>query len=94
MLKLSLIQLKKGSKARIVELAGGKQVAHRLSMMGLRPGEQLVKLSSFALRGPVAVRIGHTTLALGHGMAEKVIVEVSAEPAVKSSSAFVKRSDI
>jgi ferrous iron transport protein A len=85
MLKLSLTQLKKGSKARIVEFIGGKEVTHRLMMMGLRPGEQLVKLSAFALRGPVTVRIGHTTLALGHGMAEKVIVEASAEPPAKSS---------
>ncbi|MDD5019881.1 MAG: FeoA family protein [Candidatus Omnitrophica bacterium] len=89
MQKISLIQLKKGTKARIVELAGGKQVAHRLSMLGLRLGAHVVRLSTFALRGPVAVRVGHTTLALGHGMAEKVIVEIVSEPASKSSSAFV-----
>lgn len=82
---IPLTKLKKGIKARIVELSGGKLVAHKLSSLGLRPGSLIVKLSSFVLQGPVTVRSGHTVVALGHGMAEKVMVEVPGEPASKTS---------
>lgn len=72
---ISLAKLKKGSKVKILELAAGKEAAGKLSALGLRLGAQVTKVSSFALKGPVTVRVGSTTIALGHGMAEKVIVE-------------------
>ncbi len=50
-------------------------MALRLSSLGLRPGMWLTKISAFALKGPVTVKVGQTTLALGHGMAEKIFVE-------------------
>lgn len=72
---ISLAKLKKDTRAKVVEVAGGRQVALRLSTLGLRPGSHFLKVSSFALRGPVTVKVGSTTIALGHGMAEKVLVE-------------------
>lgn len=54
-------------------------MAQRLSSLGLHPGRSIIKLSSFAMRGPVTVRAGQTVLAIGHSMAEKVIVEVQGE---------------
>lgn len=72
---IPLTKLKKGVRAKVVETASGKQASHRLSMLGIRVGGYVVKLSSFALRGPVTVKVGSSTLALGHGMAEKVMVE-------------------
>ncbi|MFA5038068.1 MAG: FeoA family protein [Candidatus Omnitrophota bacterium] len=82
--KSPLTKLKKGLKARVVEITGGRSLGHKLSMMGLRPGIQITKLNSFVLKGPVTVRAGHTVLALGHGMAEKVIVEVLPESPSKT----------
>ena len=72
---MPLTRLKKGQKATIAEIAGGRCVSHRLSSLGLRTGAHVTKLNAFALRGPVTVRVGHTTIALGHGMAEKILVE-------------------
>jgi Fe2+ transport system protein FeoA len=72
---ISLARLKKGTKARIVEVTAGKQMSLRLSTLGLRLGAQILKINAFALRGPVTVKIGSTIIALGHGMAEKVLVE-------------------
>ena len=72
---IALTKLKKGSRAKIIEITGGRQTAHKLSAMGLRPGSHLVKISSFALKGPVTVKVCSTTIALGHSMAEKVFVE-------------------
>jgi len=73
--QMPLTHLKRGQKARIVEVAPGKQASQRLSSLGLRMGAVVVKFSAFALRGPVTVKVGSTTLALGHGVAEKVLVE-------------------
>jgi ferrous iron transport protein A len=74
-MKIPLTKLKRGTKAKIVEVAAGKQAAHRLSTMGLRVGVHIARISTFVLRGPVTVKVGSTTIALGHGMAEKIIVE-------------------
>lgn len=83
--KISLTKLKKGIRAKIVEVHGGRQAAHRLSVLGLRPGICILKLSSFALQGPVMVRCGSTTLALGHGLAQKVLVEALSDVVPKKT---------
>jgi len=43
--------------------------------MGLYVGKEITKLSYIGLRGPVVIRVGRSVLALGHGMAAKIIVE-------------------
>jgi len=73
--KVSLVRVKKGIKVKIVEISAGKLASSRLSSLGLRVGGCVIKISAFALKGPITVKIGSTTLALGHGMAEKIIVD-------------------
>ena len=73
--KVSLNKVKKGLKVKILEVATGRMAAARLSSLGLRPGAYITKFSSFALRGPVTLRVGRSTVAIGHGMAEKIIVD-------------------
>jgi Fe2+ transport system protein FeoA len=75
MRKLSLIQMKENRKAKVLEISGGRILQHRMMSMGIYPGGEITKLSHFALRGPVTVRIGRSVLALGHGVAAKIIVE-------------------
>ena len=47
----------------------------RLEAMGIRPGVVLKKVSNQFLRGPVIIEIGKTQLAIGHGMAVKILVD-------------------
>ncbi|MGE5280334.1 MAG: FeoA family protein [Deltaproteobacteria bacterium] len=75
--RMTLNKVKKDHKVTILEVAAGRMANARLSSLGLRPGVMVTKISSFALRGPVAVRVGRSTVAIGHGMAEKIIVESS-----------------
>jgi Fe2+ transport system protein FeoA len=77
--RIALTRIKKGIKAKIVEITAGKSSALRLSALGLRPGVCIVKISTFALKGPVTVKVGSATLALGHGMAEKILVDARPE---------------
>lgn len=76
MSRLSLVQLKHNQKAKVVDIVGGVGIRQRLLSLGIYPGREITKISQFALRGPVTIKVGRTTLALGHGMAEKIIVEL------------------
>lgn len=74
--KVSLIQMKENRKGRIVEISGGAALQSRLMSMSIYKGREITKLSHFAMRGPVAIKVGRAVLALGHTMADKIIVEV------------------
>ncbi|MFA4990157.1 MAG: FeoA family protein [Candidatus Omnitrophota bacterium] len=76
MKKISLAQAKKNRKVKIIEILGGLNLQNRLMNMSLHKGRELVKLSHIGLRGPVVVKAGRSILALGHGVAAKIIVEV------------------
>jgi len=73
---ITLSQLKAGRSGKVVEVRGGHGPLRRLSAMGIRPGSKVTKLSSMLMRGPVTVQSGRTQLAIGFGMANKIIVEV------------------
>ncbi len=75
MKKVSLIHLKPGHKGRVSEILGGVGLQNRLMSMGLYAGKEITKLSYIGLRGPVVIKVGRSVLALGHGMASKIIVE-------------------
>jgi len=44
--------------------------------LGIRPGKKITKISSMLMRGPVTVQAGHTQIAIGFGMANKIFVEL------------------
>lgn len=75
MKKISLAQLKPGHKGKISEIHGGGNLQARLSNMGLNQGREVTKLSHLGLRGPVVVKAGRTILALGHGVASKILLD-------------------
>lgn len=74
--KTSLAQMKGNQKGKVVEVIGGSSFISRMMSMGVYPGREITKLSHFALRGPVAIKVGRAVLALGHGMASKILVEL------------------
>jgi len=63
----------------VVQVLGGLGVTRRLDVLGIRPGARLKVTSRSPLRGPVTVRIGNAQIALGFGMASKVLVDVEGE---------------
>jgi Fe2+ transport system protein FeoA len=72
----TLIQLKENRKAKVLAILGGRIVTNKLMSMGIYAGKEVLKLSHIGLRGPVVIKVGRTILALGHGIAEKIEVEV------------------
>ena len=77
--QLTLNQLGAGQSGMVVEIRGGRGLAARLEAMGIRPGKQVTKVSTMLFRGPVTLRSNGTQVALGFGMANKVILEVEAD---------------
>jgi ferrous iron transport protein A len=73
---IPLTLLKAGQSGRIVEIQGGPGLVNRLSALGIRPGGRITKVNSMLMRGPVTVRIGRTQVAMGFGMARRVIIEL------------------
>ena len=74
--QLTLAEMKTGQTGIVVEVLGGHGLIRRLDALGIRPGRKVTKLSSTLFRGPVMLRVNSTQVAVGFGMARKIIVEV------------------
>ncbi len=70
---LALARLPLGSHARIRQILGGRQLIHRLLSLGLRVGSE-IELTQRRGGGVVVANEG-TRVALGAGVAEKLLVE-------------------
>lgn len=70
-----LTQIKEGAMVEVVEINGGHQFQKKIDAIGLHVGSQIVKLSAQVLNGPITIKIGSTKLAIGHGMAKKILVD-------------------
>lgn len=73
--KIYLTQLRAGEEAKIVDLQGGIGFRRRVENLGIREGMKIKKISSQLFRGPVTIQVGNTKVAIGYGMAKKIIVE-------------------
>ncbi|EEB73279.2 iron(II) transport protein A [Thermococcus sp. AM4] len=70
---MPLLSLNPGERGVVIDLRGGPNFRSRLYAMGLAPGAIVRVLENYP-RGPVIVEAGGTRLALGKGMAAKVLV--------------------
>lgn len=76
MARVDLTQLEEGQKGVVVEVQGGYGLIRRLESLGIRVGKKVTKVSSQFMRGPVTIRIDNFQVAIGFGMARKVLVEI------------------
>ena len=74
--QVSLAQMQAGQAGKVVEVLGGRGMIARLSALGIRPGRRLIKISSVFLRGPVTVQVNQAQVAIGFGMARRIMVEL------------------
>ena len=74
--QLTLAEMRTGQTGTVVGVMGGHGLIRRLDALGIRPGRKVTKLSSTLFRGPVMLRVNNTQVAVGFGMARKIIVEV------------------
>ena len=73
---VSLTNVKSGSKVSVVRIRGGLGTRQRLSCLGIHPGDRIILEKSGFMRGPVLINIHGNQVALGRGVAAKILVEV------------------
>jgi len=70
---VSLENLPPGTRARVVGIVGGYGLSRRLMEMGFTPGTEVEVVNSGP--GPLLVRVRGVVVALGRGVARKIIVQ-------------------
>ncbi|MCX5852723.1 MAG: FeoA family protein [Deltaproteobacteria bacterium] len=71
-----LSEMKDEESVIVNEFKGGRNFTGRLNSLGIKPGTRITVVSSMRMKGPVTVQIGSATIAIGAGMAQKIMVKV------------------
>jgi ferrous iron transport protein A len=75
--QVTLTQMRAGQSGIVIRIDGGHGMVNRLSTMGIIPGKKIAKITSMLMRGPVTVEVDRTQIALGFGMAKRVMVQLA-----------------
>lgn len=70
-----LTDLAEGEKGVMVKALGGFGLVRRLADMGLTPGVEVKLLRKSSFSGPVEIEVRGVALALGRGVASRVLVK-------------------
>lgn len=74
---MTLLNAPQGQWVKVIALKGGESLRAHLTRYGLFEGDCLRVLRAAPLRGPLLVEVNGREIALGRGVAEKILVEVS-----------------
>ena len=67
-----ITDIKKGQKAKIVSILGGRMAAKRLADLGLTPGTEIKLLRKIQPYGPIEIEVRGSNIVLGRGIALKI----------------------
>ena len=73
---VTLRQMQSGQSGKVAQVQGGHGLFNRLNALGIRPTKRITKVSSMLMRGPVTIQLDNIKIAIGFGMANKIIVEL------------------
>jgi len=74
---MTLMQAKTGQTVRILQFEGGLGFEHKLRQLGLVPGDSARVLRHAPLGGPILIEVDGRSIALGRGVASRVVVEAN-----------------
>ncbi len=77
--QLRLTQVQNMKRVRVVRIEGGWGARQRLNRVGIHEGDEIFIKRSGIMGGPLLVRIHGSDIALGRGIAHKVVVEEKEE---------------
>lgn len=69
----TLSQIEEGASVTVVSIGGGRGIRSRLTAMGLLPGVKITVLRNGGA-GPFVVSVKNSRMAIGRGVADKIIV--------------------
>lgn len=73
---VSLSRMEAGQGGKVVQIEGGQGMINRLGALGIRPGKRVTKVSSMFMRGPITIQVGNARVAIGFGMAKRIVVDL------------------
>ena len=72
---MKLLDAPKNVAVQIINYTGGKGVDSKLRQLGFCPGREVKVLRYAPLGGPVMVDVGGRSVAIGRGIAAKILVK-------------------
>lgn len=77
--QVTVRQMQAGQSGKVVQISGGHGLVNRLHSLGIRPGKRITKVSAMFMQGPVTIQVDRAQVAIGFGMAGKILVDVEEE---------------
>lgn len=68
--------MKLGETGVVMELQGGFGFIERIQNMGIRVGKEIKKTGAHFWKGPQTILVDNFRVAIGYGMAARILVEV------------------
>ena len=75
--EITVARMKNGQHGTVVRIEGGQSLTDRLNALGIRQSKKITRVGAMMMRGPVTVKVDGCQVAMGYGMAGKVVVELS-----------------
>ena len=73
---VTLDKMPEGQEGVVTQLSGRSGFVRHLESLGIRPGKKITKVNSVFMRGPVIVEVDRARVAVGHGMARRIVVRL------------------
>ena len=73
-----LVDVPSGKLVRVKKFSGPPGIEHKLRQLGIKPGDCIEILRRAPFEGPLLIRVRNREIALGAGVAIKILVEVDA----------------
>ena len=73
---MTLNTIKENQKVKVISISGGWGVRQRLGCLGIHPGDIITIKRSAIMQGPILIKIHGNQVALGRGVASRILVEV------------------
>ncbi len=73
---IQLTNLPLNQLAKVEHISAGRNATHRLSGLGITVGTSIRIISQAPFRGPIQIEVRNTRLAIGRGLAQKIMVSM------------------
>jgi len=72
---ITLDSIRESQKVKVISILGGWGLRQRLGCLGIHPGDEIIIRKSAIMRGPILISVHGNQVALGRGVARRVVVE-------------------
>ncbi|MBU0600658.1 ferrous iron transport protein A [bacterium] len=73
--EVTLSKMPVSQAGEVIKILGSQRLCLKLSMLGIFKGVKFKKKNQQVMRGPIIVEVGKSQVAIGFGMASKIIVK-------------------